>query len=43
MLRILVKSHTLNGACRTVGEGEIAGKNILHHVCDMARNPRSFL
>ena len=24
-------------------DGEITGKNILHHVCDIVRNPRNFL
>ena len=43
ILRIPVMSHTDSGACRTVRRGETLDEYIVHQVCDMVRNPRSFL
>ena len=43
LLRIPVMSHTNSGACRTVRRGEMLVEYIVHQVCDMVRNPRSFL
>jgi hypothetical protein len=43
MMRIPVKSHTDSGVMRTVRRGETLVEYIVHQVCDMVRNPRSFL
>jgi len=42
-LHIPVMSHTESGVCRTAKRGETLAKYIVHQVCDMERNPLSFL
>ncbi len=42
-LHIPVMSHTENGVCRTAKKGKTLVEFIVHQVCDMERNPLSFL
>jgi citrate lyase alpha subunit len=43
LLEIPVISHTHSGALRTVRRGKTLVEIIVHQVCDIVRNPLSFL